>query len=205
MQRGSKILVRASGQDWMLFAVAVLLVGFTGFASVASVAMGSWLFGLLFAAMAVVTFVFGGLFLFSLVKVTAAFDPRRRTLEADGMEVSYDHIGAVRLDASEHEDAEGCKFLMYSLFVTRKDAIERGKALGAECKAELEDWSASASPGDPIPSALRDKMMLGATRYVGGTYTLAMSRDRERSIEVTEAIGKMLRITPQYDEKIDRL
>jgi hypothetical protein len=188
----------------MVFVVAVLVVGCTGAASVASVVMGSWLFGLGFAGMAIFSFVLAGFYLLSLVKVTAAFDPERRTLEADGVELAYDHIGEVRLDASEHKDAEGGKFLMYSLVVTRKDAVERGKALGAECKAELEAWSAAASSDDPVPNELRDKMLLAATAYIGGSYTLAMSRNRSRSIEVTEAVGKMLDVTPRYDDKVDR-
>lgn len=203
MQRGSKMLVRASGNEWMVFVSAVLLVGVTGFASLAYIVMGSWLFGLLFAGMAVFSFLLAGFYLLSLVKVTATFDPERRTLEADGIELSFDHIGEVRLDASEHEGTEGGKFLMYSLVVTRKDAVERGKALGAECKAELEAWSASASPDDPMPSALRDKMMLAATAYLGGAYSLGMSRNRQRSVEVTETIGQILGVKPEYDEKVE--
>ena len=203
VQRGSKTLVRASGDEWLIFATAVLLVVVTGLASLAYLMMDSWLFGLVFAGMAVVSFVFAGLYLLSLVKVTAMFDPERRMLEADGIELAYDHIGEVRLDASEHEGGEGGKFLMYSLVVIRKDAVARGKALGAECKAELEAWSASTSSDDPMPSALAEKMMLAATAYLGGTYTLGMSRNRQRSIEVTERIGEILGVTPQYDEKVD--
>ena len=197
------MLVRASGNEWMVFVAAVISVGITGFASLTYFVMGPWLFGLLFAGLAVFSFLLAGFYLLSLVKLTATFDPERRTLEADGIELAYDHIGEVRLDASEHEGGEGGKFLMYSLVVIRKDAVGRGKALGAECKAELEAWSASASSDDPMPSALAEKMMLAATAYLGGTYTLGMSRNRRRSIEVTERIGEILGVKPQYDEKVD--
>jgi hypothetical protein len=179
-----------------LFLPALLLC-VVGFAE-----RGVWLASLLFAGGAATIFVVGGLYFVALRKGTAVFDCNRRVIEIDGFELAYDHVGEVHLEATEHKDADNNPFFTYTLVVQRKDAVARGKAMGAALRPEVDAWQAGAKPSDPMPEALRKKIMLAAQAYLGGSYELGMSYSREGALRVTTEVAGLLGVQPTYDDAV---